>query len=202
VEDNPLQLDWANTGTIKRRAFTCGHCGKGVGTHSGYYVQSGGPAGLWVCPFCTLPTLFEATKGAERQIPGVAPGNDVEHLPTDVHELYTEARNCVSVNAFTAAVMAARKVLMNVAVAQGAKGNQGFAWYVQWLDDNGYVPPGGHAWVNRIKDLGNEANHEIPSVNEEDAREIISFVEMLLKFVYELPARAQPDATPEAEGST
>lgn len=136
---------WSNSATIKRRTYTCGHCGKGVGTDTGYSVTQGGIALIWICPFCTLPTLFESTKGVERQIPGVAPGNEVEHLPADVAVLYTEARNCVSVNAFTAAVMAARKVLMNIAVEQGAKENQGVAWYVQWLDDNGYVPPGGQS---------------------------------------------------------
>jgi hypothetical protein len=58
----------------------------------------------------------------------------------------------------------------------------------------GYVPPDGKGWVDHIRKKGNEATHEIALMTAADAEELISFVEMLLKFVYEFPARV-PAAT-------
>ena len=98
----------------------------------------------------------------------------------------------MSVNAFTAAVMTCRKVLMNVAVSEGAKPGKSFATYVKWLADEGYVPAKGKKWVDRIREKGNEANHEIPDIGRIDAEDVLSFTEMLLKVNYEMPARAEP----------
>jgi len=51
------------------------------------------------------------------------------------------------------------------------------------------VPPGGHGWVDHIRKKGNEANHEIVLMSEDDAKDLISFAEMLMKFIYEFPAK-------------
>jgi hypothetical protein len=125
-------------------------------------------------------------------VPGVAYGSDVEHLPAGIKELYAEARNCFSVGSFTSAVLACRKLLMHIGVAQGAQENQRFIAYVEYLANNGFVPPHGRDWVDHIRTKGNEANHEIALMTREDAQELISFVEMLLKFIYEFPSRIPP----------
>jgi uncharacterized GH25 family protein len=76
---------------------------------------------------------------------------------------------------------------MNVAVQQGAEENQSFQAYVGYLDTKGFVPPGGKKWVDAIRQKGNEANHEIRLMGEKDARNIVRFSEMLLRFIYEMP---------------
>ena len=78
---------------------------------------------------------------------------------------------------------------MNVAVSQGAKAGDTFISYVEYLAANGYVPPNGKGWVDHIRKKGNEATHEIVLMSLDDAQELISFVEMLLKFIYEFPSR-------------
>jgi Domain of unknown function (DUF4145) len=133
------------------------------------------------------------------QFPGVAYGTEVDHLPDGVQRLYNEARNSMSVNAFTAAVMTCRKVLMNVAVSEGAKPGKNFATYVKWLANEGYVPTKGKKWVDRIREKGNEANHEIPDIGRTDAEDVLSFTEMLLKVNYEMPARAEPSEREAAD---
>ena len=85
---------------------------------------------------------------------------------------------------------------MNVAVEEGADENESFAVYVNWLADKGFVPAKGRSWVDRIRERGNEANHEIPDIDRTDAEDVLSFTEMLLKVNYEMPARA---ASPTAE---
>jgi hypothetical protein len=76
---------------------------------------------------------------------------------------------------------------MNVAVSQGAKAGDPFASYVQFLADKGYVPPNGKHWVDHIRTKSNEANHEVVLMSKEEAEILITFVEMMLKFIYELP---------------
>lgn len=76
---------------------------------------------------------------------------------------------------------------MNIGVAQGAKEGDTFIKYVEFLAKEGYVPPNGKAWVDHIRKKGNEANHEIVLMSKTDADELVLFIEMLLKFIYEFP---------------
>jgi hypothetical protein len=76
---------------------------------------------------------------------------------------------------------------MHIAVDRGADEGKSFFHYVEFLADNNYVPPNGKHWVDHIRLRGNEANHEIVLKNSGEAKELISFLEMLLKFIYEFP---------------
>lgn len=93
----------------------------------------------------------------------------------------------MSVNAFTAAVMAARTILMYVAVDQGSTPGQPFAAYVDFLVAGGYAPPKAKAWVDHIRTTGNAAMHQIALVGRDDAEKVLRFVEQLLLFIYEYP---------------
>jgi hypothetical protein len=191
-------LDWRQLQEVEAANFQCGYCGHGVGPNRGYRATNpatGEGHVIYICTFCRRPTYVEPDGS---QFPGVPYGADVEYLPDGVRRVYDEARRAMSVNAFTAAAMACRKVLMNVAVEEGADENQTFAAYVNWLADQGYVPTKGRPWVDRIREKGNEANHEIPDIDRTDAEDVLSFTEMLLKVNYEMPARAAGDPTPEA----
>jgi hypothetical protein len=162
-----------------------------VGNNKGYYHQATGapPAPLsrciYICPNCEKPTYFEG----DQQVPGAAYGNEVGHLPAEIASLYKEARNCMAVSSYTAAVLACRKLLMNVAVAQGAKEGDKFIAYVDHLASAGFVPPNARGWVDHIRKKSNEANHEIKLMGRADAEDLITFAEMLLKLVFEFPSR-------------
>jgi Domain of unknown function (DUF4145) len=123
-------------------------------------------------------------------MPGVAYGKPVQHLPADLDEIYTEARNCMSVNAFVPAVLTARTILMHVAVEQGAEAGLPFGAYVQHLVAGGFVPPNATKWVNHIRQKGNEAAHKIDLMTRDDAEKVLRFVEMILLFIYEYPTEA------------
>jgi hypothetical protein len=104
-----------------------------------------------------------------------------------LNALYDEARRCTAQSCFTAAVLLCRKMLMHIAVEKAAKEGLNFFEYVNFLSDKGYVPPDGKHWVDHIRKKGNEATHEIVLMNATDAQELLIFVEMLLRFVYEFP---------------
>ncbi len=180
-------MRWHQIQTIAPSQFTCGHCGNMVGSNHGWHTAEHPPSTLavYVCPVCSKPNVFIVGN----QYPGVAPGNDVANVPKDVGQLYAEARAAAAANAHTAAVLACRKLLMNIAVSQGAAAGLSFVAYIEHLATAGYIPPNGRVWVDHIRKKGNEATHEIQLMSKSDANELIAFSEMLLKFVFEFPAR-------------
>jgi hypothetical protein len=127
------------------------------------------------------------------RIPWSLPGTQVAGLPDDVKALYEEVRRSHSADAYTAAALALRKLLMHVAVEKGAKPDQSFVAYVEFLDKNHYLGHDGKPWVDMIRKRGNEANHEITLMTEEDSDHLMSLAEMLLKLVYEFPGRLDID---------
>jgi len=88
---------------------------------------------------------------------------------------------------------------MNIAVSKGAKEGLKFAEYVQYLADKGFVPPDGKAWVDHIRKKGNEATHQIAIMTKEDAQDLITFIEMLLKLIYEFPKAIERKDSDSAE---
>ena len=76
---------------------------------------------------------------------------------------------------------------MHIAVEQGAEENKTFAYYVQYLENNGYIPPNGKSWVDFIRTSGNMANHELIIKDREETEKVITFLSTLLLFIYELP---------------
>ena len=181
---------WHTLQTLKPSTYLCGYCGFSVSSEKGYKIIEGGNAttqrgGVFVCPRCQAPTYFPPNE--ERQVPGTSMGHSVNHVPAALNTLYEEARSCVSNTNFTASVLICRKMLMNIAVEQGGKPNLKFIEYVDFLSDKGFVPPHGKHWVDHIRKKGNEANHEITLMTEKDATELLIFIEMLLKFIYEFP---------------
>jgi len=180
-----MTIQWDNILTSKSKAYTCGYCGKSLASEKCYLGSS--PSGvtwqIYICHHCSRPTFFENSN----QTPGSAYGKPVNDLPAEVKSLYDEARNCVSVKSFTASVLCSRKLLMNIAVSKGADEGKHFFDYVEYLENNNYIPPDGKDWVDHIRTKGNEATHEIAIMKKEDAEELIDFIEMLLKFIYEFP---------------
>ena len=185
-------MQWSGVQNHKAVPYLCGHCERQVASEKGWMATSTDGLGviggiIRICPLCQLPTYLHLDSGL--QIPGNLPGNAIEHLPDDIRHLYNEARRCFSVSAYTATVMSCRKMLMNIAVTKGAEEKLTFAQYVKYLADKGYVPPDNKKWVEHIREKGNEANHEINSMSKEDAEDLINFLEMLLKLIYEFSGK-------------
>lgn len=56
------------------------------------------------------------------------------------------------------------------------------------------------AWVDRIKEIGNDANHTLVPITKEQAFDVATFMEQLLILAYELDARMLA-ASPGIEGA-
>lgn len=180
-------MSLANLSSTKYR---CGYCGEDIASNQGYYTETSHnleTGHIFICHHCTKPTFIDISGN---KTPGSSFGNIVEHIPNnEISELFDEARRCISVNAYTASILCSRKLLMNIAVSKGADIGLSFQKYVDYIASQGYVPPDGKAWVDHIREKGNEATHEIQMMKREDAQDLITFIEMLLKFMYEFPAK-------------
>lgn len=188
-------IAWSNTQDISSRSYRCGHCGnlvasqKGVAGYHRYgpHEHEEEDAWIYICSHCTRPTFFDLDG---KQLPGVIFGSPIENLPDkSVDDLYEEARRSFSDGNYTAAVLCSRKILMHIAVAKKAQPGQSFAAYVDYLVDNHFIPPDARDWVHHIRLRGNEANHEIVIMSKDDAEELLVFIEMLLKVIFDFPTR-------------
>ncbi|MDB9513580.1 DUF4145 domain-containing protein [Kamptonema animale CS-326] len=177
-------LNWENSKTdLDSRSYICGHCDNNIVTKEGY-VTTFETDCIYICHFCKKPTYFDESGKA---FPGILFGKDVAHLPDEVLHLYQESRKCTSVGAYTAATLCCRKILMNVAVNHGAKKGETFVYYINFLEEKGHISSKIKSWLDHIRKQGNNAAHEIESINQDDAETLIVFIEMLLRSLYEFP---------------
>ncbi len=186
-----MKPQWDQTIKLPSKNYVCGHCNESIAEEDGYvggYRDHRGSmrtSFIYICHFCGGPTYFDEN---EFQFPGSKFGENVRHINNaSIEALYDEARSCFSVSAFTSSVICCRKLLMNISVAEGAKEGEAFAFYVNFLNDNGHIPKNGKKWVDSIRKLGNEANHSISLKTKDEAKLILTFTAMLLKFIYEMP---------------
>jgi len=190
-------IKWENEHALPSRGYTCGYCGVPLASEKGWHGKSINNASIktniYVCHHCQRPSFFDYDGS---QCPGVVFGNSVQDIPDEsIRELYEEARRATGSSCYTCAVLACRKLLMHIAVSRGAPAGQSFVKYVEYLAENHYVPPDAKDWVDHIRKRSNEANHDIIIMTENDAKELLSFIEMLLKIIFEFPAIAKRKST-------
>ena len=193
-----LKHTWEGAGPVEGVTVLCPHCGA-ITTPLGLrdaktVVRSNGMTArttrVYACSSCTYP--FVHLMAEDQFIPSPRLGASVKNLPVEMETLYNEARDSSGVGAYTACAMLARKVLMNLAVLEGADENKSFLYYVNYLAENGFVPKKGKPWVDKIRQMGNEATHEIQVVTAEDAKDVLFLVENLLRFNFEMIGASPP----------
>ena len=172
-------------GSTSPRRYNCGHCGVDMVSDKGGYSKTNDKQHIYVCIVCRKPTFFDVDK---TQIPGVLPGEQVKGLPLDIEILYYEARRCFMISSWTATTMLARKLLMQVAVNEGAPKNKSFIEYIDWIEVSDWNTLGLKKGLDRIRVKGNKANHEVGIIPPEEAKESLILLEVFLRLVYEYPA--------------
>lgn len=190
IRSTGFNISYVNSYDVESHKVKCGYCGNIIAPHIGYAIRKGDKTGpilayIYMCPHCKNPIIYFAREKAV--IPGSMYGRDIKNLPEKIDLLYSECRTCYANQCYTASQMIARTLLMHIAVEQGADENKTFAYYVDYLDSKGYIPPNGKAWVDFIRTSGNIANHELIIKEKEETEKVISFLSTLLLVIYELP---------------
>ncbi|MCE9623639.1 MAG: DUF4145 domain-containing protein [Actinomycetia bacterium] len=114
-------------------------------------------------------------------------GKSIGHLPEAIGLLYLEARKALGAGAPTGCELVCRTLLGHIAGHLGWDGTGQFAGAVQHIDSSGFITPPMRVWVDRIRQHGNEAAHEVAAVNPQRATDTLRFTAALLELVFELP---------------
>lgn len=176
---------WANEETLTTKEFTCCHCGEKIASQKGYrsfHDGYGKSAYIYICHCCKAPNVFDSL-GKPLVEPKI--GKEIANLPENVSNLYNEVRSCLQAGAFTAAAMLMRKMLMDIAVAEGIKDCHTFSQYVDALCKEGIVPKKARHLAEAVRKLGNDVNHELQTAKPEETYALFKFMEMLLEVNYE-----------------
>ena len=187
-------MTWQNTSNLPEKRFICGHCGADINSNLGYYYGDYGDnysafAYAYICHNCNKISYISY----KEQVPGAIYGKSFNKNifnDTSIFDLYNEARNCMKIGAYTSIGMCCRKILMHIAVDCGAEKGKNFVYYVDYLNQNNYIPSNCKKWVDIIRNKGNEANHEIIILEERDAVQLIQFIQIIISIIYEMPYQA------------
>ena len=155
---------------------------------------------VWArCTNCMRPVaILDGTMS-----PSPLPLSEPMGLPDTERAAWREIRACLSVGADTAAVMLCRKLLLHVAVSAGMSPKSDkdraptFLETVNYLENDGLITQRMRPWVERIKDVGNEANHELSPIAHADALDVARFTEQLLRLAYEMDSLIKAPSTGE-----
>ncbi len=184
------KCEWENVFQIVSREYTCYFCNKLVASDRGYRSRDLNSRSVYnyicICPHCTIPTTFTYSVNTKifTQVPKPLPLSSITGVKDDVKDLFEEVRRCMSTESYTAVAMICRKLLMNIAVDHGAEKNQQFQIYVEYIQKENLVSKSATELLKKIKNIGNDANHEIPQVSKAQANLILQLTNEVINQIY------------------
>lgn len=191
---------WRDPAKIASRNWLCSYCGKRTWSDRGYFYGRLVPpkknvnvSCIAICSECGFPTFF-AEDGSSH--PGAPPGETVHGIPDDIGLIYEEARRSLGVGAYNGTAMLCRAIVVNIAITEGAPDGWPFSKYLEHLAIEGMLPRKAKPWVSRIRrsDALRDGG-KLPHIERQQATDLLTFVEFLLRFNYEFPSR-MPDTEP------
>jgi hypothetical protein len=129
-----------------------------------------------------------------------------ENWPKGMHRFWVQAHDSLANENWDAAVLMARSALQFIARHKGAKKGK-LKQEIQELAAKGVLHPLMEEWSHEVRELGNESAHPdvatldpnaVQIVNEEpnppdqqDAKDIVNFLDFLLFYFYDLPKQIE-----------
>lgn len=110
-------------------------------------------------------------------------------VPNDIAEALAEAATALAAGCYRASAVMARRTVEAVTVDQG-ESNGTLATRLAALSSRGVLQPTLGDWAKEVRLVGNAGAHfdPIDTVQKDDAEQLLSFVQELLHYLYELPA--------------
>jgi hypothetical protein len=175
---------------------TCPHCLRDVRFDIGAQARQGTGEyhEIQVCQACSqlVYRFLDVTRtNVVAQWPprGIRPTHPA--VPKAIAADWLEAHLCLSIRAFRGAAAMARRAVQGVAVERGAKKGT-LNTQLKDLETNATLHPTMVEWADHIRLLGNVGAHPgddgLETVSEDEARDVVRFLDELLRWLYELPA--------------
>lgn len=158
-----------------------------------FYAYAGGGWWLGKCNACEKPVLV--LNGGEIVLPPPQAGPVSQDIPEPMRSDLHEAKKCMTVAAWNAAAVMARRALQCSAVEQGAPKGKRLGDQIKWLGDNHKITAQQREWADAARWVGNHGAHDtepdvgsgnpvITDVSQEDAEATIDLVEHLFETLY------------------
>lgn len=122
-------------------------------------------------------------------------GDGSENWPVTVTRFWKQAHSSLDSESYDAAAMTSRSALQAVMRQQGAVGSDLKA-EINDLGEKGILPTILVDWSHELRELANESAHpetegdkEADDVDPADAGDLVEYLDYLLEYVYDMPAR-------------
>ena len=112
-----------------------------------------------------------------------------EHWPEAAGRYWLQAKRNIRDENWDAAAVMARSALQ-LALRDSKAQGKSLKQEIDDLASKGILPPLMKEWSDNVRDLGNVSAHPEPTqqpTNPQDARDIVSFLDFLLEYLYTLP---------------
>ena len=114
-----------------------------------------------------------------------------DNWPPDVQRYWSQARESLRIKSWDAVAVMARSAVQLTMRDKGATGKDLYH-EIEDLATKGTLPPLMREWSHEVRELGNDSAHPragAPPTTQEDARDIVEFLDSLLLYLYEYPKR-------------
>jgi hypothetical protein len=159
--------------------------------------RSDGSKVLWCLCACDKkePTIIVEKDGHQiMQLPQAKQFQTSPSWPPELCALFEEASKSFAAGAYTSATMVCRKLLMSCAcheqslAGQTVEEGKTFVYYVDYIVNSVLTFPRAKTAIDKIRDIGNEANHHVAIVNPVDAERSMTIIQYMLNAIYALPS--------------
>lgn len=146
------------------------------------------------CPRCAGVVALETTPPnnppkVRSSVPGEEGGGvDVEHLPNDVEDYYSQARRALDADLPDAAAVALRRTL-EAAASHFEHDEKVLVQRIEGLISDGLITKQFGDVLHQVRKIGNIGAHASDErVTEETARQVLGFTTQILRNLFEIPA--------------
>jgi hypothetical protein len=112
-------------------------------------------------------------------------------VPENIDGYFLQAYKAVDDDSYDASAMMSRKVLEVAVKTIDPSGTGKLYKRIEKLEEKGLITKEMKDWAHIVRDEGNDAVHEEAPFSEEQARELLSFVEMFLYYTFSMPAMVE-----------
>jgi hypothetical protein len=150
--------------------FECGTCGEHTnGRVLASVKRAIDGATVWHC-VCSCSQregtiLVERGGNVIAQLPEAKEFHPGEKWPSELEQLFDEAAKAYAAGAYTVTAMVSRKILMACACNEGDTDGKSFVDYVTYITTHVLTDPKAKDLIDKIRGIGNEANHKIKFVS-------------------------------------
>lgn len=147
------------------------------------------------CPRCGGPVVLETDppNSALDEVLGIVPEGrreaDVEHLPDDVKDYYSQAVRALDADLPDAAAVALRRTL-EAAASHFSHDERVLVKRIQGLIDDGLVTKQFGDVLHHVRRIGNIGAHASDvRIDDDQAKSVLSFTRQVLRNLFEIPAQ-------------